>query len=47
MLISDAVLDMYISHGDSRKKVTLYLLARSIQELRDTLWLDYNSDEET
>ena len=25
--------DMYISHGDSRKKVTLYPPARSIQEL--------------
>lgn len=38
---------MYISHGDSRKKVTLYPPARSIQELRDTLWLDYSRDEET
>jgi len=38
--------DMYISHGDSIK-VTLYPPARSIQELRDTLCLDYNSDEET
>ena len=38
---------MYISHGDSRKKVTLYPPARSIQEFRDTLWLDYSSDEET
>ena len=39
--------DMYISHGDSRKKVTLYPLARSIQDLQDTLWLDQSSDEET
>lgn len=40
--------DMYISHGDFRKKVTLYLPPRSIRELKDTLWLDYdNSDEET
>lgn len=39
--------DMYISNGDSRKKVTLYPPARSIQELLDTLWLDYSSDEET
>jgi len=38
--------DMYISHRDS-KKVTLYLPAKSIQELRYTLWLDYSSDEET
>jgi len=39
---------MYISHGDARKKVTLYPPARSIQELRDTLWLDYDSrDEDT
>lgn len=39
--------DMYISHGDSRKKVTLYPPARSIQDLRDTLWLDQSNDEET
>ena len=39
--------DMNISHGDSRKKVTLYPPARSIQELRDTLWLDCSSDKET
>ena len=39
--------DMYISHGDSRKRVTLYPPARSIQDLRDTLWLDQRSDEET
>ena len=39
--------DMYISHGDSRKKVTLYPPARSIQDLRDTLWLDQSSDEKT
>ena len=32
--------DMYISRGDSRKKVTLYSPARSIEDLRDTLWLD-------
>lgn len=39
---------MYISHGDSRKSVTLYPHARSIQEIKDTLWLDYDSsDEET
>ena len=39
---------MYILHGDSRKNVTLYPPARSIQELKDTLWLDfYSSDEET
>ena len=38
---------MYIFHGDSRKKVTLYPLARSIQNLRDNLWLDQSSDEET
>ena len=37
--------DMYISHGDSRKKVTLYPPTRSIQDLRDNLWLDQNSDE--
>jgi len=39
--------DMYISHGDSRKKVTLYPPAKSIQDLRDNLWLDQSSDEET
>jgi len=40
--------DMYISHRDARKKVTLYPPARSIQELQDTLCLDYDSsDEET
>lgn len=39
--------DMYIAHGDSRKKATLYPPARSIQDLQDTLWLDQSSDEET
>ena len=39
--------DMYISHGDSRKTITLYRPARSIQDLRDNLWLDQSSDEET
>jgi len=39
--------DMYISHGDSRKKVTLYSPTRSTQDIRDTLWLDQSSDEET
>ena len=39
--------DMYISHGDSRKKVTLYPPARSIQDLRDIVWLDQRNDEET
>lgn len=39
--------EMYTSHGDSRRKVTLYPPTRSIQEFRDTLCLDYNSDEET
>jgi len=38
--------DMFISHGDSRK-VTLYPPNRYIQELWDTLWLDYSSDKET
>lgn len=38
---------MYISHRDSREKVTLYPPARSIQELWDTFWLHYSSDEET
>jgi len=39
--------DMYISHKYSRKKVTLFPPTRSIQDLLDTLWLDYSSDEET
>lgn len=40
--------DMYISHGHDRKKVTLYPPTRFIQEFRDTLWFDYDSsDEET
>ncbi len=39
--------DMYISHGDYRKKVTLYPPAKPIQDLQDTLWLDQNSDKET
>ena len=39
--------DMYISHGDSRKKVTLYPPTISIQDLRDTLWLDQSTNEET
>lgn len=38
--------DMYISHGDARKKVTLYPPTRSLQELQDTLWLDYDSSDE-
>lgn len=39
---------MYISHGDSKKKVTLYPPTRSIQECKDTLSLDYDSsDDET
>ena len=39
--------DMYISHEDSRKKVNFYPPARSIRDLRDTLWLDQSSDEDT
>lgn len=39
---------MYISHWDARKRVTLYPPIRSIHELQDILWLDYDSsDEET
>lgn len=39
---------MYISHGDSRKKFTLYPPARYIHEFKDTFWLDYDSsDQET
>ncbi len=38
--------DMCISHGDARKKVTLYPPARSTQDLCDTLWLDYDSSDE-
>jgi len=40
--------DRFITHGGSRKKATLYPLAKFIQELYDTLWLDDDSnDEET
>ena len=37
---------MYISHGDARNKVTLYPPTKSIQELHDTPWLDYDSSDE-